>query len=254
MKRQVYTDEELLIRVWDREDIQDIMNLRAYYSANEERCREINELWVTEEKYQKSASFGKNWGFYTGIESIRNYYVVEHQKKMESYLEAYCATRPEIKKEKENLGYGYMTLQPISAPSIQIATDGKTAKGLWYSIGHQEVPQKDSTVQAHWTAMKIAADFVKEEKTGWHIWHLLEISDSYWEPGINYHDEIPVFEDSENDLLRIEFGKPDIEIQTHDRQFCWADNYPSMPEPYVTFTDEISWGPEGFKPMERWGN
>jgi len=234
MKKQIYTDEELLTRVWDRENIQDVMNLRVYYSANEERRREMNELWVTEEKYRKSASFGKNWGFYTGMDSIQNYYVVEHQKKIESYSE------------------GYMTLQPISAPSIQIAADGKTAKGLWYSIGNQEIPLEDGTIQVRWVAMKVAADFVKEEKMGWRIWHLLEVSDSYWEPGINYHDEMPVFEDMENDLLHVEFGKPDIEIQTHDRQFCWADNYPAMPEPYVTFYDEISWGPEGFKPMERW--
>jgi len=237
MKKQIYTDEELLTRVWDREHIQDVMSLRVYYSANEERRREINELWVTEDKYRKTASFGKNWGFYTGMDSIQNYYIVEHQKKIGAYIDA-C---------------GYMTLQPISAPSIQIAADGKTAKGLWYSVGHQEIPFEDETIRARWVAMKVAADFVKEKVTGWRIWHLLEVSDSYWEPGINYHDEIPVFEDPENDLLHIEFGTPDIEVKTHDRQFCWADNYPGMPEPYVTFSDEISWGPEGFTPMERWG-
>lgn len=234
MEKRIYTDEELLVRVWDREEIQDVMNLRVYYSANEERRKEIDELWVTEKAYRDTASFGKNWGFYVGMDSIQNYYVVEHAKKI------------------RGLDEGYMTLQPISAPSIQIAADGKTAKGLWYSVGHMEIPQADGTIMARWVAMKVAVDLVKEQHTGWRIWHLLEISDSYFEPGIDYWKDMPVFEDPVNDELHVEFGTPDIEVRTHDRQFCWADNYPAMPEPYVTFTPEISWGPEGFKPFERW--
>ena len=246
-----YTDEQLLVRVLDREEIQDVMNLRVYYSANEQREKEMEELWVTEAENRKSASFGKNWGFYVGMDSIQNYYVVRHNENLRRYLADYCATRPQAENSEENLGRGYMTLQPISAPAIQIAGDGKTAKGLWYSIGMQNIPQADGSIQARWIAMKVAADFVKEA-AGWKIWHLLEVSDSYWEPGINYHDEMPVFEDPVNDLLHLEFGVPDIEVQTHDRQFCWADNYPAMPEPYESFTPALSWGPEGFKPFRRW--
>lgn len=249
--KKTYTDEELLIRVLDREEIQDIMNLRVYLCANEQRAEELDRLWVRDPALRKTASFGKNWGFYLGLDSIRDYYVRRHDENLARYRNDYRATRPEAKVNLETLCPGYMTIQPISAPSIQIAGDGKTAKGLWYSVGIQNIPQADGSIQARWIAMKVAADFVKEDKA-WHIWHLLEVSDSYWEPGVNYHDEMPVFEDPDNDLLHVEFGTPDIPVQTHDRQFCWADNYPAMPEPYESFCDEISWGPEGFKPFVRW--
>lgn len=44
------------------------------------------------------------------------------------------------------------------------------------------------------------------------------------------------------------FGTPDVAELTHDPNFNWWDNYPAMPEPYDTWSDGISYGPEGFKP------
>ena len=46
----------------------------------------------------------------------------------------------------------------------------------------------------------------------------------------------------------LEFGKPTVECLCHDGTFNWWDDYPSMPEPYWSFTDDISYGPEGWKP------
>ncbi|MGI5937053.1 MAG: hypothetical protein ACOX7I_09720 [Oscillospiraceae bacterium] len=35
---------------------------------------------------------------------------------------------------------------------------------------------------------------------------------------------------------------------THDATFNWWNAYPFIPQPYETFTDDISYGPEGFRP------
>lgn len=245
--KKIYTDEEMLMRIMARDEVMDLMCRRTYLKANEQRRRELDELWVQELGHRATASFGKNWGFYVGMDSIANYYVVKHEEDLQKYLDHYCATRPDIKNERENLGYGYSSLNPVSAPSIQVAGDCRTVKGLWYSVGYQNIPQADGSIQARWVAQKIAGDFILE-KGGWKLWHLLEISDEAWEPGIDFHENMPVFE-QENDILKVEFGNPDIPVQTHDRQFCWADQYPFMPKPYETFSDDISWGPEGFKPF-----
>lgn len=228
MTNKEYTDEELLTRVLAREAVSDIMIKRAFLAAGEQRRQELSELWVQEEENKKTASYGKNWGYYTGMDSIFRYYVEKHEKEMEGISE------------------GYSSFYPVSAPSIQVAGDGKTAKGLWYSVGYRNKPLPDGSIDAKWIAQKVAGDFILE-KDGWRLWHLLEISDSAWTPGTDYHEDMPVFE-QEDDPLKVEFGKPDIEVQTHDRQFCWADKYPFMPEKYETFTPDISWGPEGFKP------
>ena len=53
-----YTDEELLVRILDKEEIKNLMARRAFYRANQQRRRELDELWVATEEYRKSASYG----------------------------------------------------------------------------------------------------------------------------------------------------------------------------------------------------
>ncbi len=239
MNKPIFTDEEILARVWDHENILSMMAKRAFYSANEQRRRELNEMWVTEPKNRKTASYGKNWGFYIGMDEIANYYVVEHDKKMKKKLEAYNTAY----QDAGSIGSGYMSMHPVSAPSIQISGDGKSAKGLWYSIGQQTECLQDGSGRALWIAGKVAADFVNEYGE-WKIWHLLEINDVVNEAGKSYRDTKPIPEPGE-DIMEEEFGEPTLKMLVHDRQFCWEGGYPAMPEPYFTFRDAISYGPEG---------
>ena len=41
-----YTDEELIQRVWDVEEIKKLIHKRVIYIANEMRKEELNDLWV----------------------------------------------------------------------------------------------------------------------------------------------------------------------------------------------------------------
>lgn len=43
----------------------------------------------------------------------------------------------------------------------------------------------------------------------------------------------------------IDFGEPTIPMLAHNPSYSWCDNYPPLNDPYETFTDEISYGPEG---------
>ena len=81
-----YTDEELIQRVWDVEEIKKLIHKRVIYIANEMRKEELNDLWVQDPNHQKTASFGRNTGYYTGMDAIRDYYVVHHQKEREEQL------------------------------------------------------------------------------------------------------------------------------------------------------------------------
>ena len=102
---------------------------------------------------------------------------------------------------------------------------------------------------------KIAVDFIRE-KDGWKIWHIVVSTDVDCQAG---HDwgEYPVYEDwtaASSNPVRREFGTPDVEVLTHDVTFNWWDNYPPMPpKNYRSFSDEISYGPEGFRPPEVYG-
>ena len=70
-------------------------------------------------------------------------------------------------------------------PVIEVAGDGKTAKGIWYSIGIGVRPNVNSdgtyTKSTSWMWEKYAVDFIKEDGK-WKIWHLINMMD---EPPLN---------------------------------------------------------------------
>lgn len=217
---RMYTDDELIRRVWDVEEIKKLANKRVYYQTNQWSERELDELWTAE--HRDTASFGSNTGFYVTLDSIRKWY----------------ATRPS--------GTGVLQSYPISTGLVELAGDGKTAKGLWYCIGQETVPGK-----ATWITGKVAMDFIKEGD-GWKIWHVVEANDLTGEAGGNYSEGDPYW-NPETDPVVKAFGTPDVPVLTHDPNFNWWDDYPAMPEPYDTWDDTISYGPEGFEPPHNKG-
>ncbi len=220
MSIRTFTDDELIRRVWDVEDIKKLANKRVYYQANEWRDRELDELWTAARA--DTASFGSNTGYYVGLDSIRRWYTAGDRSK------------------------GCLTHHPISTGLVELAGDGETAKGLWYCIGQETVPGK-----AMWIAGKVAIDFVREDGT-WRIWHVVEANDLTGEAGQDYSAGSPYWE-PESDPVALAFGTPDVAVLTHDPNFNWWDDYPSAPEPYETWSDDISYGPEGFKPPKNKG-
>ncbi len=224
-QKKVYSDDELIRRVTDIEEIKKLANRRVYYLVNEWRQRELDELWVSDPAYRSTASFGRNTGYYVGMEAIRSYYVEKHAADLGD-------------------GVGSMNAHPISTGLVELAGDSKTAKGLWYSIGQDTTPNGDGTALALWKTGKVAIDFVKEAD-GWKIWHIVEAADCTGEAGADYSAQSP-YVDYATDPVAVEFGTPTLPMITHDVTFNWWDNYPAPPQPYETWSDSISYGPEGY--------
>lgn len=240
-KQKTFTDIETLERVWDRENILDVMAKRSYYNANDERLRELDELWVSDSELTDTASYGKTWGYYVGMDDIRAYYADSHTARRKKELESLCKKYPEIENCDANLGRGAMQIHPLSTPLIYIAGDGQTAKGLFYSIG-QITKIEDWGAEAYWVAMKIGVDFAREND-GWKIWHLVEIYDAVNKDGEDYKETPYIYPDGHP--MEAEFGEPTVKLLTHDERFNWWDNYPPEPTAYETFNDRISYEPKG---------
>ena len=137
MNTKVFSDDEQVRRVWDMEEVKDLMARRAYLYMQDLRREEIETLWVQKPENKKTAVFGSNWGFYTGLDNISRWYVGEHGNLRQTQLDAVSAHDPAVKNCPENLGYGAMLCSPLSTALVEIAGDGKTAQGLWYSIGQR---------------------------------------------------------------------------------------------------------------------
>ena len=221
MFRTNYSDDELIRRVWDVEEIKKLVYKRGVYIANDWRSRELDELWVKEPEHQATAAFGKNIGWYVGMDNIRAWYDKKH-------------------------GAGFMAFHPATTGLVELAGDGKTAKGLFYSIANETQPSGDGAAKSLWMPEKLGFDFVKENGE-WKIWHLVAAVDLVSEAGEDYSAQDP-YPNYEADPVMAEFGEPTVRQLLHDGTFNWWDNYPAMPEPYETWSDELSYGPEGFKP------
>lgn len=251
MNKKTYSDEELILRVTAIEEIKKVVHRRVYYMANEMREEELLDLWVSDPKYQDTASFGRNTGYYVGMRNIKEYYVNKHIEDRRAQLLAISKENPEIENTAENLHIGCMVNHPVSTGLVELAGDGKTAKGLFYSIAQETTAQPDGTATALWMPGKVAFDFVKEAD-GWKIWHLVDSTDLVGEAGEDYSKQ-PIYHNYETNPVDVEFGTPTIKKLIHNTDFNWWDNYPPMPEPYETWSDEISYGPEGFKEPENYG-
>jgi hypothetical protein len=243
---EFFTEDELIDRVWDRENIQAVMAKRVYLAANEDRRQEINSLWVQEPCHRKTASYGKNWGYYIGMDNIVKYYIVAHHQRGMEALQKNAAADPSISGANENYQFGCSSIHPLSTPLIEISADGNTAKGIWYSVGHETTRLPDGTADAVWHCMKIGADLVKESGE-WRIWHLVEIYDVYNRAGENYTEQPVIMTPDDPSLQEVkeEFGEPNYALLTHDSRFNWRDDYPWMPEEYVSYDVSTSYGPKG---------
>ncbi len=67
---------------------------------------------------------------------------------------------------------GIMLIHYLTTPMIEVAEDGKTARGVWWSPGIETVKETpDSDPVAYWCFGSYANDFILENGK-WKIWHM----------------------------------------------------------------------------------
>ena len=79
------------------------------------------------------------------------------------------------KSEEEIYGVGPFKVKPLSSPVIEVAADGRTAKGLWHCQGAYNDVETCGPV-ANWTWGYFAVDFIRTED-GWKLWHMSYTND-----------------------------------------------------------------------------
>ena len=215
-----YTDEENAVRLMDVETVKDLLARRAYYLDGGDYAGELRNLWVQEPENRKTASYGENWGYLVGMESLEKKYAGRNA--------------PET---------GWGAVHTVNTGHVHLAYDGKTARGLFYDVYERSAARPDGTAETIVVCGPLACDFIKEEG-GWKIWHLVIATDLQSEAGQDYMKQKVYLPDEENPAF-VEFGTPTLPMLTHNAMFNWLDNYPAPPVPYRTFDEDNSYGPEG---------
>lgn len=223
-KKPEFTEDERIRRVWDIEEIKKCAHKRAFFNANNQREEELAACWVSEPENMKTASYGSNWGYYVGMDEIRRYYIDGNKTAK----------------------YGASRIHPMSTWAVELAFDGKTAQGVWYSMSQETFGSEDGTsAEAYWLGEKIGIDFIKEAD-GWKIWHYFTGIDYFCAPGDKLCDQPCFIEPVEQAVnpMQAEFGEPTIEMLAYDNKYNWS-HYPPLPTPHKTYAETINCGPTG---------
>lgn len=236
-----FTDDELVIRLWDKEEVCKVINRHSYYHANEMRREELEQIWVQEPGHRRTASLGYNNGFYVGFEEIARHYVGFRQQQREDALKPYLVEGEDH--TPEQLGLGCAAMDTATTPLVYIAEDGMTAQYQGYRLSFQSTGHPDGTADSYMDFGLIHCDLVKESGV-WKIWHLTLERDHTVTVGENYAN-VPVRRPETEDPLYANTGTPTLEREVYNPFFGWENMWYDMPRPYTTMTDERSYGPEG---------
>jgi hypothetical protein len=232
---QTLTAEQKIQQVLDIHDIHNVMGRHAYYHALGKHIEELDTIWV---KKTPNPTFTQNWGSYHGYESIRYYYGEFLKISQQHDLNRLRQNFPEVEDKPENYGAGSTLMHTLTTPVIEVAGDGQTAKGVWYSPGQVTGLGPNGKPKAHWMWEKYAVDFAKEDGK-WKIWHLLILTDLAVEVGKSWTDEsLPPPAPG-----GIEMPKPDMEANIYNFYSLTQvpQDYPKLPEPYQTFSETFSY-------------
>ncbi|MBR1780627.1 MAG: nuclear transport factor 2 family protein, partial [Oscillospiraceae bacterium] len=165
---------ELLVHRWeDQRTIKNLMGKLANLTLLNREGEIFDRFWSRAE----DVCLGFNDGYYVGAQAVAGYYraAAERNLLVAKLLQAKFPEQLGGKSDAEIDGVGPFKVEPLYNPLIEVAGDGKTAKGLWSCQGaHNEVGTAGPV--ANWTWGYFAADFIREDD-GWRIWHLLRVND-----------------------------------------------------------------------------
>jgi hypothetical protein len=170
--RKTISDSERALAMWQ---VQNVMSKHAYYHAAGMHLEELSNIWVDEKgPNADTATFASPGWIMHGIAGVKKFYGQGNQDNKAKELEALSKLYPEIKNIKENLGAGHeYAMHTNTTPVIEIAGDGKTAKGIWYSPGiglSAHINGSEVSYGGTFFWEKYGADFLKENGE-WKIWH-----------------------------------------------------------------------------------
>ncbi len=238
----MYTTEELTRRWEDQRYIKNLMGKYANCVILNREDDVFRLFWSTGE----DVSLGFNDGWYIGKDAVKGYYgaCTERNALVASILQKRFPERLGGKTAEDIRGIGPFKVKPMACPIIEIAGDGKTAKGLWYCQGAYNEVESCGPV-AHWTWGYFAVDFIREAD-GWKIWHMQYLNDvdslcgQSWGKPQKPYPELPEFAPLKDFRYPPYTRKETLrEYYSPRRPLTEA---PKIPEPYRTFADTFSYG------------
>ncbi len=142
----------------DALEIQNLMSRRAFYHSVGQNEKEL-ALWSK----KQTVRWAQNQGCWVGMASHRHSYDELNRKVQAADLERLSKMNPAIKNVPESRFVGNTILHLLTTPILEIAQDGQSAKGMWYTPGMILTTADGKTPFAMDIWERYGVDFVKED-------------------------------------------------------------------------------------------
>jgi len=165
-------------RALDFQEVANIMARHSSYDAAGINREQLKEIWAIN---QPDVAFIQNEQMHVGFESINAWYCDKWDTMRKQRLQKLRKLYPEIPDDPKYDLAGWLKMHTNCTPNIQIAGDGKTAKGSWEAPGFVTDMGDDGKYDARWIWERFFTDFIKEDGK-WKIWHfnaLIQFQTSY---------------------------------------------------------------------------
>ena len=191
-----------------------LMGLYSYYHCAF-RNREYVELWARRE----DDLLVMPWGEYRGFEGVRTCYLEDHGDR----------TDPRVYARHK----GSVMIHEMDTEVLEVAADGRTAKGIWITPGTETAPSPGKE-KGSWCWGKYEVDFIQEDGV-WKFWHMilyplfLTPCDRSWgQPALEMVGA--------REMPGIDFAKPlPKPFWTYGKDAVYPENEPAMPYPYQSW-------------------
>lgn len=237
--------EKLVDRWEDRRDVKNLMGIFVHYLLLKKESSMVADLWSSRE----DIAYGINGGWYKGREAVEGYFgsFDEHTAAVAAILKEKFPDKLGVLSNEELFGTGILELKSVSNYVIEVADDGQTAKGCACLFGFDTTVDEYGPV-SHWIFGMVAIDFILEDEQ-WKIWHMQYLEDINHPSGFDWgkKEEYPFEELPEFASIK---GwappAPNVPVVLREK---YSGTRPfakliAAPEPYVTFAETFSYGPE----------
>ena len=236
-----FTIDELADRWYNRREIVNLAGKFVTSILLKREGRIFDEFWTRGD----DACLSFNDGSYVGSEAVRGYFAAaaENSAKMGLILREIFPEELGNKRDEELAGVGQLRGLPITTPVIEIAEDGRTAKGIWHIQGSDNGLTTRGPL-SFWTLGFLAIDFRLEDGE-WKLWHVLHAEDVVSPIGESWlnpkqRPELPEYA-AVAELKRPEYTVVRCNYVPYSTERPYTQP-PALPEPYATFADTFSYG------------
>lgn len=217
------TEAQKVQRLLDIHEIKNVASLHEYYHTALMHAEELRDIWSKRD----DITWTNNTDKYIGQASMKRFYV------------------DGLPKDRA----GAMWYHMLTTPVIEVAGDGRTAKGIWMSFGSVSGAMFNQPPGAQWTQEKYGMDFIKEDGH-WKIWRLRTYVDFYTSIDKNWLDPkqnlaAPQEQAATGTGVRAEPGVSFDDMKPDERGNYYEGYHlkrqpalePKLPVPYCTFKD-----------------